>query len=128
MDGIWVLVVDDEEDFLDPMVERLRTRGLHVLSATSGKEALDILGMSPVEVVVLDVKMPGMDGIETLREIKSRHSGVEVILLTGHADLENSILGMDQGAFDYLLKPADIDTLVLKIQDACRKNEAGVER
>jgi len=121
MTEINVLLVDDEPDFIAPLTNRLALRQLNVLSASSGEEALATLEASPVDVVVLDVKMPGMDGIETIRRIKKRHPLVEVIMLTGHASLEASIEGMELGAFDYLLKPAAIDELVYKIQDAHKK-------
>ena len=81
-----VLVVDDEEDFLETLMKRLEKREVNITGARSGEEALDLLDQNPVDVVLLDVKMPGMDGIETLREIKKRHPLMEVILLTGHAD------------------------------------------
>jgi len=80
-----------------------------------------VLQQAVVDVVVLDVKMPGMDGIETLREIKKRFPLVEVIMLTGHASLEVAIQGMELGAFDYLMKPTDIDELLYKVQDAFKK-------
>lgn len=121
MNEINVLLVDDEPDFIAPLTNRLALRKLNVLNASSGEEALTTLEANPVDVVVLDVKMPGMDGIEAIREIKKRHPLVEVIMLTGHASLEASIEGMELGAFDYLLKPAAIDDLVYKIQDAHKK-------
>jgi DNA-binding NtrC family response regulator len=121
MDEINVLLVDDEPDFIAPLTNRLALRKLNVLNASSGEEALSTLEANPVDVVVLDVKMPGMDGIEAIRQIKKRHPLVEVIMLTGHASLEASIEGMELGAFDYLLKPAAIDELVYKIQDAHKK-------
>jgi len=121
VDQIDVLLVDDETDFLDSLTERLSLRNLRVLTATSGPEALELLAARSVDVVVLDVRMPGMDGIEAIREIKKSHPLVEVILLTGHASLQASIQGMELGAFDYLLKPAAIDELVYKIQDAFQK-------
>jgi DNA-binding NtrC family response regulator len=121
MTEINVLLVDDEPDFIAPLTNRLALRKLNVLNASSGEEALATLEANPVDVVVLDVKMPGMDGIEAIRQIKKRHPLVEVIMLTGHASLEASIEGMELGAFDYLLKPAAIDDLVYKIQDAHKK-------
>ena len=121
MGEIKVLLVDDEPDFVAPLTNRLALRKLEVITAGSGEEALRALQDQPVDVVVLDVKMPGMDGIEAIRQIKKRHPLVEVIMLTGHASLEASIEGMELGAFDYLLKPAAIDELVYKIQDAHKK-------
>ncbi|MBI4962548.1 MAG: response regulator [Desulfomonile tiedjei] len=116
-----VLLVDDEPDFLETLVKRLKKRKLEVFSASNGKEALDVLKETPVDVVVLDVRMPDMDGIQTLREIKKIRPGVEVIMLTGHASVEVAIQGMELGAFDYLMKPMDIDELLYKLQDAYKK-------
>jgi DNA-binding NtrC family response regulator len=118
---IKVLLVDDEPDFVTTLTNRLTLRKLSVTSVHSGADALKALHEHPVDVVVLDVKMPGMDGIAAIREIKKAHPLVEVIMLTGHASLEASIEGMELGAFDYLLKPAAIDELVYKIQDAHQK-------
>ncbi len=116
-----VLLVDDEAEFLETLVKRLRKRKLNAMGAKSGEEALEVLRAQPVDVVVLDVKMPGMDGIETLREIKRHSPLVEVIMLTGHANMEVAITGMELGAFDYLMKPMDIDELLYKLQDAYKK-------
>jgi signal transduction histidine kinase len=113
-----VLLVDDEVDFLSSLAQRLELRGLPVLTAASGLEALEILDREPVDVVVLDVRMPGMDGIETLRRIKDRHPQVQVVMLTGHADLESSIEGMRFGFFDYLTKPVKLAQLMEKIDEA----------
>jgi DNA-binding NtrC family response regulator len=115
---IRVLLVDDEPDFMETLGKRLSLRKLEVRGVGSGPEAFTALDGAEVDVVVMDVKMPGMDGIEALRQIKKKHPLVEVILLTGHADLEASIAGMSLGAFDYLLKPVALDDLVYKIQDA----------
>ncbi|HUX10491.1 MAG TPA: response regulator [Terriglobia bacterium] len=121
MEPINVLIVDDEVEFLETLVKRLRKRQLEVNGVTSGEAALELLKTSPVDVVVLDVKMPGMSGLDTLREIKKMHNLVEVIMLTGHASLEAAIEGMAVGAFDYLMKPTQIDELVYKVQDAYKK-------
>lgn len=118
MERFNVLLVDDESDFLAPLVKRLSRRNLNVRTASRGEEALEVLEESETDVVVLDVRMPGMDGIQTLTEIKRRHPEVEVIMLTGHADIEVAVRGMDLGAFDYLMKPASIDELFYKLQDA----------
>ena len=116
-----VLLVDDEPEFLETLVKRLRKRKLNATGARSGEEALEVMRSEPVDVVVLDVKMPGMDGIETLRELKKIRPLVEVIMLTGHANMEVAITGMELGAFDYLMKPMDIDELLYKLQDAYKK-------
>jgi DNA-binding NtrC family response regulator len=113
-----VLLVDDETDFLETLTKRLKKRNLTLKSASTGEEALRLLTSETVDVVVLDVRMPGMDGIQVLREIKKDYPLVEVILLTGHANVEVAITGMRWGAFDYLMKPAGIDELLYKIQDA----------
>jgi DNA-binding NtrC family response regulator len=116
-----VLLVDDEAEFIETLVKRLRKRKLDVSAVTSGKDALATLKESPVDVVVLDVKMPDMDGIETLKEIKKIQPSVEVIMLTGHANVEVAMQGMELGAFDYLMKPMDIDELIYKLQDAYKR-------
>ncbi len=128
MDTFNVLLVDDEVEFLETLVKRLKRRNLAVTGVTSGEAALEALGRLPVDVVVLDVKMPGMDGLTALREIKKRVPLVEVIMLTGHASMEVAIEGMEQGAFDYLMKPMDIDELLYKLQDAYKKKTLHEER
>lgn len=116
-----VLLVDDEPDFLYPLVKRLAKRNLVIESAGSGQEALDIIQRKPIDVVVLDVKMPGMDGLQALRKIKVSNGLIEVIMLSGHASLDAAIEGMENGAFDYLMKPVDFDELFFKLQDAYKK-------
>ena len=117
-----VLLVDDEAPFVEALTRRLLKRELDITPAHDGTQALEKLGQSRMfEVVILDVKMPGMDGIETLRQIKTDHPLIEVIMLTGHATVESAIEGMKLGAFDYLMKPCDIDELLYKIQDAHEK-------
>ncbi len=124
-----VLLVDDEEPFVQTMVKRLTKRGFDVKYALNGHAALNALAEHPnIEVVILDVKMPGMDGIETLREIKSRLPLMEVVMLTGHATVESAIEGMKQGAFDYLMKPCEIETLVSKVEEAAAKKRAHDEK
>ncbi|HDQ39643.1 MAG TPA: response regulator [Desulfonatronum sp.] len=114
-----VLLVDDEVPFVDTMVKRLSKRDFEIFTAYSGQEALDQLQEHPsLDVVVLDVKMPGMDGITALKQIKSKFPLVEVIMLTAHATVESAIDGMKLGAFDYLMKPAEIDELVDKVKKA----------
>src|SRR5512139_2405959 len=117
-----VLVVDDEVDFLETLVNRLRRRKLEAEGASSGEEALELMKGKSFDVVVLDIKMPGgLDGIETLREIRRIGPLTEVILLTGHASLETSIEGMKLGAFDYLLKPVKLEELMPKLAAAFEK-------
>ena len=117
-----ILLIDDEAQFVAATAKRLRRRGFSVLEASSGPEGLRLLGESPVDVVVLDVGMPGMDGIQVLREIRMHFPAVGVIMLTGHADMEAAISGMAMGAFDYLMKPADLDDLVRKLREAGQRS------
>jgi DNA-binding NtrC family response regulator len=125
MKKVKVLLVDDEEAFVETLTKRLRKRDLEITAAFDGSSALEKLDADDqLEVVILDVKMPGMDGIETLRQIKIHHPLAEVIMLTGHATVETAIEGMKLGAFDYLMKPCDVDILVSKAEDAAaRKRE-----
>lgn len=117
-----VLLVDDEVPFVEAMTKRLKRRDLEVSSAFSGQEALEKLSDDKsIEVVILDVKMPGMDGIETLREIKKRFPLSEVFMLTGHATVETAIEGMKLGAYDYLMKPCEMDVLMTKVSEAAAR-------
>jgi len=123
-----VLVVDDEEDFVEMFTLRLQEMGENVKGVYSGKECLDTLEKEDVDVVVLDIKMPGMDGIETLKEIRRLHPLVEVILLTGHGSVDTAVEGMKLGAFDYLNKPADFEDLMQKLEGARRRKVEQEER
>ena len=124
-----VLLVDDEVAFIETMKKRLEKRKLEIIAAYSGQEALNQLAShSSMEVVILDVKMPGMDGIETLRRIKAEFPLVEVIMLTGHATIETGIEGMKLGAFDYLMKPCEMDVLLRKVEDAASKKRSHEEK
>lgn len=124
-----VMLVDDEVPFVETMTKRLTKRNLTILAAYNGPEALDMLKKHKnIDVVILDVKMPGMDGIETLREIKKAYPLVEVIMLTGHATIETGIEGMKLGAYDYLMKPCDIDQLMAKVQEAKAKKAGHEEK
>ena len=120
MEKCKVLLVDDERDFLEVLTRRLSKREVNVVGVSSGEEALQYLQTKPIDVAVLDVRMPGMDGLTALRKIKKLDPLIEVIMLTGHASLEVALEGMRAGAFDYLMKPAEIDELLYKIQDAHR--------
>jgi DNA-binding NtrC family response regulator len=121
MDAIKVLLVDDEAEFLETLIKRIKKRNVDITGANSGEEALKALAREQVDVVVLDVRMPGMDGIETLKALKKAYPLTEVIMLTGHASVEAAVKGMELGAFDYLMKPMQIDDLLYKIQDAYKK-------
>ncbi len=123
-----VLLVDDETDFLETLVKRLAKRNLDVQGAESGESALAAMEAKPVDVVVLDVRLTGIDGVETLRRIKQKWPLIEVILLTGHANMEVAVEGMELGAFDYLIKPVDMDELLYKMQDAHKKKAIQEEK
>jgi two-component system, NtrC family, sensor kinase len=117
-DIIRLLLVDDEEGFRKTIAKRLGKRGFVLIQASCGEECLDILDKESVDVVVLDVKMPGISGIETLKAIKQKTEKIQVILLTGNIAVSDGIEGIKAGAFDYLTKPVEIDHLVNKIQQA----------
>jgi DNA-binding NtrC family response regulator len=123
-----VLVVDDEQEFRDITVKRLEKRGLKAKGAESGEKALEVLEHGHIDVVLLDVKMPGIDGIETLRRIRSLKPLVEVVLLTGHASVDSGIEGMKLGAFDYLMKPIELEPLMEKLADAYEKKRLHQEK
>jgi DNA-binding NtrC family response regulator len=123
-----VLLVDDEKDFVEMLSLRLNEVEEKVTVAYSGKECLETLMNKEIDVVILDIKMPGMDGMETLREIKKKFPLVEVIMLTGHGSTETAVEGMKMGAFDYLMKPADFDDLTAKMEAARKRKEEQEER
>jgi two-component system, OmpR family, response regulator len=123
MENLRVLVVDDEPDFLETIVKRLKRRGINAAGVETGKLALQLLEDEAYDVVVLDFLMPGMDGLETLKHLKKRKPFVEVIILTGHASVESGIQGMQHGAFDYVMKPADLDELMDKIRQAFERKK-----
>jgi len=127
MGDMSVLLVDDEKDFLEVLAKRLRKRKLSLVVANNGEEAIGAIHSAHIDVVVLDMRMPGLDGLQTLREIKRINPVVEVIMLTGHANVETAVKGMELGAFDYLLKPVDIDELLYKLQDAFKKKAMSEE-
>jgi DNA-binding response OmpR family regulator len=117
-----IMIVDDEADFVHAATERLKNRGIETISAFSGEECLMALQKNrSIDVIVLDVKMPGMDGTETLKEVKKIAPLTEVILLTGHATIESGIRGIELGAYDYLTKPCKFDELITKVKRAARK-------
>ena len=124
-----VLLVDDETEFVETFSERLDLRNLNVSKAFSGQEALQLLEKNQdTEVVILDVKMPGMDGLETLTEIKKKFPLMEVIMLSGHSTVESAIEGMKKGAFDYLMKPCDMDQIIAKVSEAVAKKREHEEK
>ncbi|MCE5335988.1 MAG: response regulator [Desulfobacteraceae bacterium] len=125
-----VLIVDDEVPFASALEKRLARRNLDVHTASNGTEALDILQSTDgeIDVVILDVKMPGMDGMETLRRIKTLYPSVEIVLLSGHATMESAIRGMRLGAFDYLTKPCSIEQVCAKVEEAKEKRRGSVAK
>ena len=118
MNGIKVLLIDDEVRYTDALARRLGRRGLSVATADGGPQALDAMSETSMDVVLLDIRMAGMDGINTLSAIKRLHPEVEVVMLTAHADTDIVISSLAMGAFDYLVKPVDVEELVRKIEDA----------
>ena len=118
---IRLLLVDDEDDFRTTLANRLTRRNLDVTDAGSGEEAIEIIGKKSFDVAIVDIKMPGMDGIETLKHIRKIDPLVEVILLTGHASVEAGIEGIKSGAYDYVIKPCNVNDLMVKVEDAFRR-------
>jgi DNA-binding NtrC family response regulator len=123
-----VLLVDDEKDFVEMLGLRLADAGETVTPAYSGQECLTILEKKEIDVVILDILMPGLDGIATLKEIKKRFPLVEVIMLTGHGTTESAVQGMKLGAFDYLLKPANFGEITTKLEAARKRKDEQAER
>ena len=128
MNGMMLLLVDDEERFLATTKALLERKGVATLTAGNGVEAIKVLEGNRVDVVVLDVKMPGPDGVEVLRKIKQRFPLVEVIMLTGHATVESAVDGLKMGAFDYVTKPCDVADLLAKANDAYARKKAAEEK
>ncbi len=120
------LFVDDELEFLELMQKRLARRGMEVVTAPDGQTALELVnqalasGAEPFNIVIMDVRMPGMDGLETLRHMKQKAPKLPVILLTGHACMGVAVEGLDLGAYDYMLKPVAISELIIKMEEAVR--------
>ena len=125
MESPFVMLVDDEVSFVKTLVKRLAARNIETITAYSAEDGLEKLKTHQnLDVIVLDVKMPGMDGLEMLKKIKAGFFRAEVIMLTGHGTIESGITGMKLGAFDFLTKPCDIEELVSKVQDATKKKRA----
>ncbi len=123
-----LLLVDDEKRFLTSTQALLKKRGVNTFIAKNGSDAMEILDTERIDVVILDVKMLGLDGIEALRVIKKRHPLVEVIMLTAHVSAESAVDGLSLGAFDYLMKPCDTQTLMDKVNEAYSKKKAEEEK
>lgn len=119
-----LLLVDDEKRFLETTKKVLEKRGIETFTAIKGLDAMAILDQEKIDVVILDVKMPGLDGVEVLRRIKQKHPLVEVIMLTGHSTTESAVEGLKLGAFDYLIKPCEISALLDKVEEARTKKRA----
>ena len=129
MTAPFVMLVDDEVTFVETMAKRLEKRNIETLIALSGEESLEALKTHQnLDVIVLDVKMPGMNGLETLKKIKQELPLIEVIMLTGHATIQSGIEGMKIGAYDFLTKPCDVEELVSKIKDAANKKREHEEK
>lgn len=122
-----VLIIDDELEFAEVLRKRLTKRGLAVRIANNGKKGLQAMNERPADIVVLDMRMPEMDGVETFHAIKDVAPDTEVIFLTGHLDADSAMVGMQMGAFDYCLKPIDIDSLHGKILDAAERKRMATE-
>lgn len=120
MNTLRVLLVDDEEEFISTLAERLEIRNIDAQIATDGETALEILQTATFGVIVLDILMPGLGGLEVLQRIKAKGITTPVILLTGHGSTKEGMEGMRSGAFDYLMKPIDIDALILKMKEAVK--------
>ena len=118
MCNLKVCLIDDEKEFVTTLGERLELRGFKIQIATDGEDALQMIEDDPPQVVVLDVLMPGLGGLEVLKRIKSSKPEIAVILLTGQGSTKEGIEGMKLGAFDYLMKPVKIDDLITKMQKA----------
>jgi DNA-binding response OmpR family regulator len=123
MEGLKLLLVDDEEEFAATLAERLELRGFEVVTANDGEEALRLVQIDPPEVLVLDVRMPGLGGMDVLRKMRADHAHIPVILLTGLGSTAEGIEGMRLGAFDFLMKPVQIEALIEKIRDAARRSD-----
>jgi len=116
-----LLLVDDETEFVATLAERLELRGMTVRTASDGEAALPMVEDDPPDIIVLDLMMPGIGGMETLKRIKASHGDIPVILLTGRGSTKEGIEGMRLGAFDYMMKPINLDQLLQKLEEAAQK-------
>jgi DNA-binding NtrC family response regulator len=113
-----VLVVDEQDDFRDPLVKRLHKRNFTVRGALGGRTALEMMAEDPADVVLLDLRMQDMDGLDMLQMLKQRHPATQVVVLTGYASLESAQTAQRLGALDYLMKPGNLDEILSKISEA----------
>lgn len=113
-----ILLVDDEIDFVTTLSERLKLRGLQAEIATDGETAIQMVESDPPDIMILDLKMPGLDGLGVLKKTRSLSPNTQMILLTGHGSTKEGIEGMKLGAFDYLMKPIDIEELIVKMKES----------
>ena len=118
---IRLLLVDDEPDFKEVMLKHLSRKGIRLSVAECCLDALDLLDTTPADVIIMDMNIPGMDGIQCLRQVKDRWPLTEVIILTGHASVQSGMEGMQSGAFDYCIKPIDVRELLEKVELAAQK-------
>ena len=120
-DKINLMIVDDEEDFLNAIRRSLEIRDFHVTTANRGEKALEIAKSNPVDVAIVDLKMPGMNGLETLEALKKAHPWIEIIILTGHGTIDSAVEATQSGAYSYLQKPCELDTLMQMLIKAYKK-------
>ena len=118
---IKLLIVDDEEPFLDSMKKRLEVRGFDVLCVNRGEKAIDAAREHPVDIALVDLRMPGISGEETLESLKKEHEWMEVVILTGHGSIDSAVECTRSGAYSYLQKPCELDSLLQVLKDAYQK-------
>lgn len=123
MSELQLLLVDDEEQFLSTMKILLERRGINTIACNNGTAALELLDALPIDVIVLDIKMPGLNGLDVLNKVKQNHPHVEVILLSGHASAETAEEGLKRGAFDFLSKPSRISEILAKVEEAYERKK-----
>lgn len=124
MERLRILIVDDEEDLVATMAERMALRDVQAEAVTSGLDALQCMNEQEFDALVLDVKMPGIDGLQLMAEIRRKHPDLPIVMLTGHGSASDAERAIRQGAFDYLMKPVDIDILIEKLRAAARGSRA----